>query len=55
MSTAVETEVRSFQVEIPDERLADLRRRIGEARLPTKELVEDRSQGVQLKIGRAHV
>jgi pimeloyl-ACP methyl ester carboxylesterase len=48
MSTAVETEVRSFQVEIPDERLADLRRRIGEARLPTKELVEDRSQGVQL-------
>jgi pimeloyl-ACP methyl ester carboxylesterase len=48
MSTAVETEVRSFQVEIPDEKLADLRRRIGEARWPSKELVEDRSQGVQL-------
>jgi pimeloyl-ACP methyl ester carboxylesterase len=48
MSTAVETQVRSFHVEIPDEKLADLRRRIGETRWPSKELVEDRSQGVQL-------
>jgi pimeloyl-ACP methyl ester carboxylesterase len=48
MSTAVETEVRSFQVEIPDEKLADLRRRVAGTRLPSQELVEDRSQGVQL-------
>src|SRR4029077_12882759 len=33
---------------IPDEKLEDLRRRIDAARLPSKELVEDRSQGVQL-------
>jgi pimeloyl-ACP methyl ester carboxylesterase len=51
MSTTVETatEVRPFQVEIPEERLDDLRRRIAATRWPSKELVEDRSQGVQLK------
>ena len=50
MSTAAETaiDIRTFQVEIPEEELADLRRRIEATRLPTKELVEDRSQGVQL-------
>jgi pimeloyl-ACP methyl ester carboxylesterase len=48
MSTAVETEIRSFHVDIPDEKLADLRRRIAATRLPSKELVADRSQGVQL-------
>jgi pimeloyl-ACP methyl ester carboxylesterase len=42
------TEVRPFQVEIPEEQLSDLRRRIAATRSPTKELVEDRSQGVQL-------
>src|SRR5918992_2457538 len=42
------TEVRPFQVDIPEEDLADLRRRILATRLPSKELVEDRSQGVQL-------
>src|SRR5215475_8878285 len=41
-------EVRPFEVHIPDEDLADLRRRIAAARLPSKELVADRSQGVQL-------
>ena len=40
--------IRPFEVEIPDEALEDLRRRIGAARLPSKELVDDRSQGVQL-------
>jgi len=51
MSTTVDTavDVRPFQVEVPDERLADLRRRIEATRLPSKELVEDRSQGVQLE------
>jgi pimeloyl-ACP methyl ester carboxylesterase len=50
MSTTVPTatEIRPFHVDIPDERLAELRRRIEATRLPTKELVEDRSQGVQL-------
>src|SRR5262245_40267625 len=50
MTTTVETatEIRPFNVEIPEERLADLRRRIAAARLPSRELVEDRSQGVQL-------
>ena len=50
MSTTVETatEIRPFQLEIPHERLDDLRRRIEATRWPTKELVDDRSQGVQL-------
>jgi pimeloyl-ACP methyl ester carboxylesterase len=37
-----------FQVEISEEELAELRRRIGATRWPSKELVGDRSQGVQL-------
>ena len=45
---ANETEIRPFRVEMPDEAIADLRRRIAAARLPGKELVDDRSQGVQL-------
>ncbi len=50
MSTTVETttEIRPFHVEIPDERIDDLRRRIAATRWPSKELVEDREQGVQL-------
>jgi pimeloyl-ACP methyl ester carboxylesterase len=50
MSSTVETatEIRPFHFEIPGERLDDLRRRIAATRWPTKELVEDRSQGVQL-------
>jgi pimeloyl-ACP methyl ester carboxylesterase len=40
--------VRAFQVEIPDEALEDLRRRIAAVRWPSRELVDDRSQGVQL-------
>src|SRR5688572_30488082 len=40
--------VRPFRVDVPEEDLDDLRRRILAARWPTKELVEDRSQGVQL-------
>ncbi len=42
------TEIRTFHVDIPDEKIADLRRRIDATRWPTKELVDDRSQGVQL-------
>jgi pimeloyl-ACP methyl ester carboxylesterase len=42
------TEVRPFQVEIPQDKIDDLHRRIAATHWPTKELVEDRSQGVQL-------
>jgi pimeloyl-ACP methyl ester carboxylesterase len=42
------TAIRPFKVEIPDAGLEDLRRRINAVRLPSKELVADRSQGVQL-------
>jgi pimeloyl-ACP methyl ester carboxylesterase len=40
--------IRPFRAEIPESDLVDLRRRIAATRLPTKELVKDRSQGVQL-------
>jgi pimeloyl-ACP methyl ester carboxylesterase len=42
------TDIRPFQVEFEQEDLDDLRRRIAETRWPSKELVDDRSQGVQL-------
>src|ERR671917_2308811 len=42
------TEVRPFHIDVPEAALVDLRRRIAATRWPSKELVEDRSQGVQL-------
>src|SRR3954452_8270475 len=48
-STETAIEVRPFHFEIPEETLDDLRRRIEATRLPSRELVEDRSQGVQLE------
>jgi pimeloyl-ACP methyl ester carboxylesterase len=42
------TAVRPFRVNVPDADLADLKRRLAATRWPTKELVQDRSQGVQL-------
>jgi pimeloyl-ACP methyl ester carboxylesterase len=42
------TEIRPFQVEIHEEQIDDLLRRVASTRWPSKELVEDRSQGVQL-------
>jgi pimeloyl-ACP methyl ester carboxylesterase len=42
------TAVRPFRVDLPEEALADLRRRIAATRWPSRELVADRSQGVQL-------
>src|SRR5262249_1625880 len=47
-SMSKETEIRPFRVDMPDEAIADLRRRIAAARWPSRELVTDRSQGVQL-------
>ena len=41
--------IRPFHVSIPNQALVDLRRRITTARLPEKELVSDKSQGVQLE------
>ena len=43
------TDIRPFQVSFADEDLKELRRRIASARLPSRELVTDRSQGVQLE------
>jgi len=40
--------MRPFRVTIPEEEIVELRRRIAATRWPTRELVEDRSQGVQL-------
>jgi pimeloyl-ACP methyl ester carboxylesterase len=43
------TTIRPFEVGIPAEELAELRRRIAATRWPSEELVADRSQGVQLR------
>jgi len=50
MSSTVETAtaIRPFEIDVPQEALDDLRRRIAATRWPDKELVADRSQGVQL-------
>ena len=50
MSTTVDTatDIRTFSIDIADEQIDDLRRRIAATRWPSKELVQDRSQGVQL-------
>ncbi len=42
------TAVRPFRVDMPEEAIAELRRRIAATRWPSRELVTDRSQGVQL-------
>lgn len=43
-----DTAIRPFRVNIPDERLNDLRRRIAATRWPDQETVTDQSQGIQL-------
>jgi len=48
MTVMTDPTIRPFEVHVPDEDLADLRRRIAATRWSTKELVADRSQGVQL-------
>jgi pimeloyl-ACP methyl ester carboxylesterase len=50
MATSVgeEAAVRPFRIDVPEEDLLELRRRIEATRWPSKELVEDPSQGVQL-------
>jgi pimeloyl-ACP methyl ester carboxylesterase len=48
VTTEKGTEIRPFRVEVPEEELAELRRRIAATRWPEKETVADESQGVQL-------
>jgi pimeloyl-ACP methyl ester carboxylesterase len=52
MSTLLEnaTDIRPFQVEIPDEAIDDLKRRILATNWPEKETVSDQSQGVPLAL-----
>jgi pimeloyl-ACP methyl ester carboxylesterase len=47
-TVASATEVRPFHVDVPQEELDDLRRRLAATRWPDKETVSDASQGVQL-------
>jgi pimeloyl-ACP methyl ester carboxylesterase len=51
MSSTVETttEIKPFHFEVSDDELEDLKLRIGATRWPSKELVDDRSQGGQLE------
>src|SRR5262249_18374981 len=52
MSTTV-TDIRPFRAEIAAGQIDDLRRRVSATRWPGKELIADRSQGVQLEALRA--
>ncbi len=47
-ATAKDGAIRPFSIEVPQEDLDELRRRITATRWPSKELVDDRSQGGQL-------
>ncbi|MFL6222010.1 MAG: epoxide hydrolase family protein [Actinomycetes bacterium] len=47
-AAAEDTTIRPFHVDLPDQALDDLRRRLAAVRWPSRELVDDRSQGVQL-------
>jgi Epoxide hydrolase N terminus len=47
-AAAEDPTIRPFRVDVPEEALDDLRRRIAATRWPSRELVADRSQGVQL-------
>jgi hypothetical protein len=47
-AAAEDTTIRPFQIDIPEEDLDDLRRRLALVRWPSRELVDDRSQGVPL-------
>ena len=50
--TADTTAIRPFRINIPESRLADLRRRIKATQWPEKETVSDATQGVQLATAR---
>ena len=48
VAASADTTVRPFRIEVPQQEIDELRRRIAATRWPTRELVADRSQGVQL-------
>ena len=49
LATAVEDKtIRPFRVDVPQEAIVDLRRRIAATRWPDRETVDDQSQGIQL-------
>jgi pimeloyl-ACP methyl ester carboxylesterase len=52
LSVANDSAIRPFRINVPDEDLADLRRRIAATRWPEKETVADQSQGVPLALMR---
>src|SRR4029077_12926702 len=47
-AVAEDTAIRPFRIEVPEEALNDLRRRIAATRWPERETVADDSQGVRL-------
>ena len=47
-TASAESAVRPFRIEVPQGEIDELRRRVNATRWPTRELVTDRSQGVQL-------
>src|SRR5579863_6143577 len=47
-SSAASDTIRPFRINVPEEALADLRKRVQATRWPDKETVADRSQGTQL-------
>jgi hypothetical protein len=49
----IATAIRPFHVEFSEERIDDLRHRIAAPRGPSRELVDERSQGVQLAAAQA--
>jgi pimeloyl-ACP methyl ester carboxylesterase len=48
VAAADDTTIRPFKVNVPEEQIVDLRRRIAATRWPDKETVTDQSQGAQL-------
>src|ERR671932_259124 len=49
-ATAEDSKIRPFHIDVPEEELVDLRRRIAATRWPEKETVDDPSQGVPLAL-----
>lgn len=47
-ATMTEDAIRPFRVDVPEEQITELRRRLAATRWPARELVDDRTQGVQL-------
>ena len=45
-AAAEDSAIRPFRVDVPEEQLMDLRRRVAATRWPDRETVADRSQGI---------